>query len=281
MGDFNIVSGQPQAAGASYKDAPKSPVQLDGYNNDTSQVLSLVPYGNYLSANPFQESQSCTKNVNLGHTISMAPQPPTNFSKVSEGLYRSGYPQKQDYPFLQSLKLKTIVTLVTKDLPEGYQEFIQSNRITHRVFDMAGTKKEDIPVDMMRAIHAVVSNPRNYPLLVHCNHGKHRTGCVVGVLRKYHQWDLKCIIDEYKAFAEPKARETDLKYLTDFDLASLGRQPQAVVLRGTALLGTIGRFFRLAFLVVLTMLILHPLTKFKIKEPDRKSDEPGRDFPFP
>ncbi len=58
---------------------------------------------------------------------------------------------------------------------------------------MAGTKKEDIPIEMMRSIYAVVSDRENYPLLIHCNHGRHRTGCVVGVLRKSSQWNMKRI----------------------------------------------------------------------------------------
>ncbi|KAI1163137.1 tyrosine phosphatase family-domain-containing protein [Nemania serpens] len=187
--------------------------------------------------------------------------PPVNFAIVSEGLYRSGYPQAQDYPFMQSLKLKTIVTLVRKELPDGYQEFMQVNRITHKIFDMAGTKKEDIPVEMMRAIHAVVSEPENYPLLIHCNHGKHRTGCVVGVFRKSNQWDLKRIIDEYSTFAEPKVRETDLRYLTDFELTTLWRQPQEVALRATT-----GRFVRLVIAVIFILVVFYPLTKLRVQE---------------
>jgi tyrosine-protein phosphatase SIW14 len=270
MDDFNLISNPPQVAGASHNGKPK-PVQPECCDDNTSQAFGVVSRRNSLAKNMLRDSQTCTKRVTIGRPMSMSHQPPINFSMVSEGLYRSGYPQTQDYPFIQTLKLKTIVTLVSKELPEGYQEFMQANRIAHKIFDMAGTKKEDIPVHMMRSIHAVVSNSENYPLLIHCNHGKHRTGCVVGVLRKSNQWDLKRIINEYSAFAEPKVRETDLKYLTDFDLASLGRQPQAAALLCTALFGTIGRFLRLVIVVILTMLVFYPLRKLRIEEPHRKS----------
>ncbi|OTB04110.1 hypothetical protein M426DRAFT_30241, partial [Hypoxylon sp. CI-4A] len=142
--------------------------------------------------------------------------PPTNFAVVLPGLYRSAYPQTPDYPFMQSLNLKTIVTLVGKELPDGFQQFISANRIKHEIFDMAGTKKADIPIKTMQSILAVISNPKNYPLLLHCNQGKHRTGCVVGVLRKTIEWDTASIISEYTKFAEPKVRETDVKYITNF-----------------------------------------------------------------
>lgn len=247
----------PQAAGASREGKPK-PVKPDACEENISQLTGVVSRRNSLAKLMLRESQTCTKRGAQGRLDS---SPPVNFAIVSEGLYRSGYPQAQDYPFMQSLKLKTIVTLVRKELPDGYQEFMQVNRITHKIFDMAGTKKEDIPVEMMRAIHAVVSEPENYPLLIHCNHGKHRTGCVVGVFRKSNQWDLKRIIDEYSTFAEPKVRETDLRYLTDFELTTLWRQPQEVALRATT-----GRFVRLVIAVIFILVVFYPLTKLRVQE---------------
>jgi tyrosine-protein phosphatase SIW14 len=35
--------------------------------------------------------------------------PPLNFSMIAKGLYRSGYPNKKNHPFLKKLKLKTIL----------------------------------------------------------------------------------------------------------------------------------------------------------------------------
>jgi tyrosine-protein phosphatase SIW14 len=114
-------------------------------------------------------------------------------------------------------------TLVQKDQPEGFQSFIDGSGIRHEVFNMIGTKKADIPVAMMQSILRLVVDKRNYPLLIHCNHGKHRTGCVVGVLRKFNGWDTPSILAEYTKYAEPKIRETDVKYLTDFKLSNLRR----------------------------------------------------------
>ncbi|KAJ8129694.1 hypothetical protein O1611_g3935 [Lasiodiplodia mahajangana] len=265
MADFNFVFDQPLVAGPSHSSKSKSP-RPECCDEIISQPLGRISRKNSLAKNILAESQTCTKRITISRPLSMSHQPPINFSMVSEGLYRSGYPQTEDYPFIQGLKLKTIVTLVNKELPDGYQEFMQANRITHKIFDMAGTKKEDIPVSMMRSIYAVVSQPNNYPLLIHCNHGKHRTGCVVGILRKSNQWDLKSIINEYSTFAEPKVREADVKYLTDFELTSLGRQPQTV-----ALVGTSGRFLKLVVLVVLAILIFYPLGKLKAQEQHSES----------
>ncbi|KAI8955812.1 tyrosine phosphatase family-domain-containing protein [Xylaria longipes] len=219
MSNINLDSDLPYMAG------PKS-VKSERDDQNTLQSLEVTSRRTSLPKIALRESQNCAKRLMLGRPVPTSLTPPVNFSMVSEGLYRSGYPQAQDFPFMQNLKLKTIVTLVKKELPGGYQEFIESNGITHKIFDMSGTKKEEIPIEMMRSIQAVVSRPENYPLLIHCNHGKHRTGCVVGVLRKANQWNVKRIIDEYTSFAEPKVRETDIKYLSEFKLASLLCQPR-------------------------------------------------------
>ncbi|KAI1106434.1 tyrosine phosphatase family-domain-containing protein [Jackrogersella minutella] len=171
------------------------------------------------------------KDIAVERPLPVTSAPPINFSVVLPGLYRSGYPQVPDYSFMRTLNLKTIVTLVGKELPDGYQQFIDGNRIKHEIFDMAGTKKADIPTKTMQSILKVVGNRKNYPLLIHCNQGKHRTGCVVGVLRKASEWDTTSIIREYTKFAEPKVRETDVKYITNFrlsDLKSVMTKPSSV-----------------------------------------------------
>ncbi|KAL2265304.1 hypothetical protein VTJ83DRAFT_6404 [Remersonia thermophila] len=146
---------------------------------------------------------------------------PVNFGVVVPGVYRSSFPKAEDYGFIKELKLKTIVTLVRKDFPEGYNEFLERNGIRHAVFDMKGTKKESIPITTMRSILSVVLDRRNHPLLIHCNHGKHRTGCVIGIVRKLSGWNISNIIREYCAFAEPKVRDCDIDYITAFELGNI------------------------------------------------------------
>lgn len=152
---------------------------------------------------------------------------PVNFGIVVPGVYRSSFPQAEDYGFIEGLKLKTIVTLVQKEFPESYGEFIENNGIKHCVFDMKGTKKEDIPIATMRSILRLVLDTQNHPLLIHCNHGKHRTGCVVAIVRKISGWDLGNVLNEYKNYAEPKVRDCDVKYITGFestDISNLFRE---------------------------------------------------------
>ncbi|KAI0428772.1 tyrosine phosphatase family-domain-containing protein [Xylaria sp. FL1042] len=261
MGDSSLVSNQLQVPDALCEGKPQ-PGMPGSYTRKASQSIEMASRRNSLAKNVSQESQTCTGRAMRGHPTPTIYQPPVNFATVSEGLYRSGYPETADYPFIQSLKLKTIVSLVNKELPDGYQTFIQDNQITHKIFAMAGTKKEEIPIEMMRSIYTVVSDRKNYPLLIHCNHGRHRTGCVVGVLRKSNQWSMKRILDEYTTFAESKVRDVDIKYLADFELSNLMRQP-----REAGFPPIIGRHLKVALVMILVFLTLYPLGQFKNQEP--------------
>ncbi|MFS7921960.1 putative protein-tyrosine-phosphatase [Helianthus anomalus] len=81
----------------------------------------------------------------------------------------------------------------------------------------------DIPEDTIREALKVVIDVRNHPLLIHCKRGKHRTGCLVGCLRKMQKWSLLSIFDEYHKFAAAKARVSDQRFMELFDASSLKR----------------------------------------------------------
>ncbi|KAL2755280.1 hypothetical protein ACRALDRAFT_1043485 [Sodiomyces alcalophilus JCM 7366] len=157
----------------------------------------------------------------MQRTTSMEDRPP-NFGLVVPGVYRSSYPRPEDYPFIQQLGLKTMITLGRKDeLSDEYSNFLATNSIEHHVIYMKGTKKERIPIQTMRNILRIMLDQRHHPVMIHCNHGKHRTGSVVAVIRKISGWELGPIIDEYKAYAAPKVRECDVDYITEFELSEL------------------------------------------------------------
>lgn len=93
-----------------------------------------------------------------------------------------------------------------KDFPPEFEAFMKQNGIRHLVIDMQGTKKVDIPDEIMQSIMEVVLEKENHPILIHCNHGKHRTGCAVAVMRHVAGWNVDSIVEEYSGFAEPKVR---------------------------------------------------------------------------
>lgn len=175
-------------------------------------------------------------------------------------------------------------TLVDKNFTEGYQKFMSANNVQHHVFSMKGTKKEEIPLSTMEAILRLVLNRQNYPLLVHCNHGKHRTGCVVGVVRKITGWNNDRVVHEYKTYAGIKERDCDVKYMRAFKLsriASLVADKELRVdagnsrdaLGGPAQPAAVGfrvpHFFRAAF-VSMTVLLIWMISGSKMPQHHRR-----------
>ncbi|KAJ9551636.1 hypothetical protein OSB04_015681 [Centaurea solstitialis] len=151
--------------------------------------------------------------------------PPVNFSMVDYGIYRSGFPESANFSYLKALGLRSIVYLCPEAYPEHNLEFLKSNRIQLLQFGIEGTKEPfvDIPEDTIREALKVVLDVRNHPLLIHCKRGKHRTGCLVGCLRKMQRWSLLSIFDEYQRFAAAKARISDQRFMELFDASSLKR----------------------------------------------------------
>ncbi|XVF30327.1 hypothetical protein REPUB_Repub16aG0047500 [Reevesia pubescens] len=62
---------------------------------------------------------------------------------------------------------------------------------------------------------------RNHPVLIHCKRGKHRTGSLVGCLRKLQNWCLSSVYEEYRHSAGIKSRTADLRFIETFDITSL------------------------------------------------------------
>ncbi|CAA3002241.1 probable tyrosine- phosphatase At1g05000 [Olea europaea subsp. europaea] len=157
--------------------------------------------------------------------------PPTNFSTVVDNtVYRSGFPQPSNLPFLRSLKLRSILYLCPEPYPEENWQFLQSNKVKLFQFGIDGTKEPSaIPRSTITEALKVLIDVRNHPILIHCRRGKHRTGCLVGCLRKLQNWCLSSILEEYKNFAGIKLRETDLRFLETYDISCLRHCLQSLI----------------------------------------------------
>eukprot|EP00250_Pteridium_aquilinum_P012170 c20547_g1_i1 orf=276-1019(+) len=149
--------------------------------------------------------------------------PPLNFSMVDEGVFRSGYPHLSNFPFLHTLNLRSIVYLCPEPYPEIYMDFLKKQGIKLFHHGIEGTKEPfvDMPKSVIKEVLKVVLDKRNHPILIHCKKGKHRTGCVVGCLRKVQNFSLTSIFDEYQRFAGTKARVLDQQFIELFDVSSI------------------------------------------------------------
>lgn len=53
--------------------------------------------------------------------------PPLNYAMVSKGIYRSGYPNTRNFPFVRSLRLRTVL-YVSADPPQTPAALTRSER---------------------------------------------------------------------------------------------------------------------------------------------------------
>ncbi|KAK6499595.1 hypothetical protein TWF481_009960 [Arthrobotrys musiformis] len=136
---------------------------------------------------------------------------PKNFSMVWPGVYRSSFPAEANFSYLKMLKLKTVLTLIPEKYPQPNVEFMQQNGIQHIQIGIRANKEPfvEVPLDKITRAVSIILDKRNHPILIHCNKGKHRTGCIVGCLRKIQKWTLCNVFDEYRRFSHPKERVLD------------------------------------------------------------------------
>ncbi|KAI3797736.1 hypothetical protein L1987_32999 [Smallanthus sonchifolius] len=151
----------------------------------------------------------------------LAFHPPINFATVEDRIYRSGFPQSSDFLFLDTLRLRSVICLCVESYPKENLEYLNSRHIRLFQFGIDGTKDANIPKGVITDALKVLIDVRNHPVLIHCKRGKHRTGCLVGCLRKLQNWCLSSVLEEYKVYAGEKSRETDLNFLEKYDVSYL------------------------------------------------------------
>lgn len=156
--------------------------------------------------------------------------PPPNFRTVEDNsIYRSGFPEPSNFPFLQSLNLKSIICMCTEPYPEEHLEFLNANKIKLFQFGIDGTKTAPVPKSTITEALKIIIDVRNHPLLIHCKRGKHRTGCLVGCFRKLQNWCLSSVLEEYKQCVGAKSRVVDLTFLEMFDVSYLRHSLQTLI----------------------------------------------------
>jgi tyrosine-protein phosphatase SIW14 len=119
-----------------------------------------------------------------------------NFGRINDAYYRGAQPQGRDYEDLAALGVKTIVDLTATDEASADEPALVAK---------AGMKLVRIPLtthdepgsDAVTRFLAVVNDPANQPVYVHCQGGRHRTGALTAVYRMTHDgWSAA------RAFAE-------------------------------------------------------------------------------
>ncbi|KAJ9546078.1 hypothetical protein OSB04_025785 [Centaurea solstitialis] len=163
--------------------------------------------------------------VEIGDGESLIP--PINFAKVEDRVYRSGFPQPSNFAFLETLQLRSVIYLCTEPYPRENLEFLKSHNIRLFQFGIDGTKEPS--VDVLRSIITEALKVLIVLTSEFVFRWQHRTGCLVGTLRKVQNWCISSVLDEYKIYAGVKSRDTDLKFLETYDVSYLRQCLQSII----------------------------------------------------
>ncbi|KAK9452068.1 putative tyrosine protein phosphatase [Limtongia smithiae] len=73
----------------------------------------------------------------------------------------------------------------------------------------------------------IIAHKENYPLLVCGGMGRHRTGTVIGCLRRVQHWNLASVSEEYRRFAGSRKRVLIELHIEAFNVYSVHIDPTA------------------------------------------------------
>jgi len=147
--------------------------------------------------------------------------PPLNFGMVENDLFRSGQPNELNFPFLEKLNLKTVIWLAPEEPSEAYQNFLDDHNIESLHLGLSDHYQNPwnpVSEDMVIEAVSIILDKKYYPLFVCCNLGRHRTGTVIGCLRKVQHWNLTSILEEYRRFAGQKVGLSNEQFIELFDI---------------------------------------------------------------
>jgi tyrosine-protein phosphatase OCA1 len=156
--------------------------------------------------------------TSLRNSSKLIPCP--NFGYVQPHLYRGGEPSALNFSHLNTLHLKTIIYLAPTTPGESLQNFLMDNdQITfyHLRQQQSNNISTTLSEEIVLAALELILDRRNYPIMVMCNLGRHRTGTVIGCLRKLENWNLTSILEEYRRYAGSKVRVVNEQFIELFD----------------------------------------------------------------
>jgi tyrosine-protein phosphatase SIW14 len=119
-----------------------------------------------------------------------------NVGLVAPGVLRGAEVGKNGYATLKAMGVKTVIDMRTSESEKAQVE-------------AAGMTAIAIPIEMTRdglkekvdRVVALMADPANQPVYVHCRHGQDRTGIVVAAFRMKQQgWSLADAETEMQAF---------------------------------------------------------------------------------
>lgn len=139
-----------------------------------------------------------------------------NLHKVSDTLYRGAQPLTGYASKLGELGVKTIINLRGEDeISRDEQKEAETAGLRYFNISMPGLSA---PSDeQVSRVMAIIDNPENQPVFIHCKRGSDRTGTIAAVYRISHdRWDAARAIAEAKNYGMSWAEFGMRGYISDY-----------------------------------------------------------------
>ncbi|XP_019455866.1 PREDICTED: probable tyrosine-protein phosphatase At1g05000 isoform X1 [Lupinus angustifolius] len=109
-----------------------------------------------------QDTPMCQKKIQIQDEKKVIVEgddflvPPLNFAMVDNGIYRSGFPKPDNFSFLQTLRLRSIIYLCPEPYPQTNLEFLDSNGIKLYQFGIEGHKDHCVDMSKIYPVQAEI-----------------------------------------------------------------------------------------------------------------------------
>ena len=150
-----------------------------------------------------------------------------NLHRITSKFYRSGQPTAQGIiTASKAYGIRTIVSL--NDKPD--ESTLTGLKLVHVPMSAFKTADEDDP-QLARSLAAIQRGLARGPTLVHCQHGKDRTGGIVAVWRILYQgWSKEAAIREMNegGFGYSNWLFSNARHIRSLDIEKLRKQVEAL-----------------------------------------------------
>ena len=121
-----------------------------------------------------------------------------NFGQVNAHYYRGAQPQGQDFAALSRLGVKMVIDLASEG---DVNERANAEREGMQFVRIPMTTSDRPSQDVIDKFLALVNDPVNQPVYVHCMGGRHRTGAMTAVYRMTQDgWNADRAFSEMKQY---------------------------------------------------------------------------------
>ena len=108
-----------------------------------------------------------------------------NFHQVNSQLYRGAQPKHDGFKRLSELGIKTVINLRAGD-DTSQAEDAEARAAGLRYFGLPFKQTGRPTDDQIDHVLAIINDPPNQPVFVHCRLGEDRTGTVIAIYRIVH-----------------------------------------------------------------------------------------------